>query len=73
MLTSLGGLLGFAFAWAVVSIVPSFNVEDYIGTPTISASVAIAALSVLGAIGMVAGYFPARRASRCNPIEALRL
>jgi len=72
-LTSIGGLLGFAFAWAIVAVVPNFNVEDYIGTPTISASVAIAALSVLGAIGVVAGFFPARRAARCNPIEALRL
>lgn len=73
VLTGVGGVLGFAFAWAVVAIVPSFGVEDYIGTPTISTSVAIAALSVLGAIGMIAGYFPARRAARCNPIEALRL
>jgi len=73
MLTAVGGALGFLFAWAVVAIVPNFKVEDYIGTPTISTSVAVAALSVLTAIGMVAGYFPARRAARCNPIEALRL
>ncbi len=73
MLTGIGGILGFLFAWAVVSVVPSFKVEDYIGTPEISRSVAIAAMMVLGIVGMLSGYFPARRASQCNPIEALRL
>ena len=73
LLTGIGGLLGFAFATAAVAVVPHFKVEDYIGTPSISTSVAIAALSVLAAVGLIAGYFPARRAAHCNPIEALRL
>lgn len=72
-LTSIGGVLGFAFAATVVAVVPSFGVEDYIGVPEISTSVAITTILVLGLIGMIAGYFPAKRASRCNPIEALRL
>ena len=72
-LTAIGGILGFAFAATVVAVVPSFGVEDYIGVPTISASVAVITIIVLGLIGMIAGFFPARRASRCNPIEALKL
>lgn len=72
-LTGIGGLLGFAFASGVVALVPSFHVEDYIGTPTISLSVGLVTILVLGLIGLVAGFFPARRAAQCNPIEALRL
>lgn len=73
VLTGIGGLLGFAFATAIVAAVPSFGVEEFIGTPTISTSVAITTMVILGLIGLIAGYFPARRAAHCNPIEALRL
>lgn len=40
--------------------------------PQISFTVAIVALVILLAIGMLAGYLPARRAMRIKPIEAIR-
>jgi putative ABC transport system permease protein len=72
-LTGLGGLIGFTFSYTVVSLFPLLRLEDYVGTPIISTSVSIAAIMILSFIGLVAGYFPARRASDLNPVEALRL
>ncbi|HSF03568.1 MAG TPA: hypothetical protein VLA62_11180, partial [Solirubrobacterales bacterium] len=45
---------------------------DFLGRPTFSPEVAIATAAVLGTIGMLAGYFPARRAASVNPAESLR-
>jgi putative ABC transport system permease protein len=73
LLTAVGGLVGFSFSYAVISIFPMLQLEEYIGTPRMSFSVSIAAISILGLIGLIAGYFPARRASDLKPVEALRL
>ena len=68
VLSALGGLVGVAIATgasyggAVLMSVP------YVFDPTINA----VALVFSAAIGMVFGYFPARRAAQMDPIEALR-
>jgi len=73
LITFIGGAIGFLISWGILSIVPMFSIEDYIGTPVFSASVAILATLILGLIGFLSGFFPARRAASLNPIEALRL
>ena len=72
MITLTGGVIGFAISFVIVRIFNMFNLEEYVGVPEISASVAIAATLVLGAVGVMAGAFPARKAARMNPVEALR-
>ena len=71
-LTLLGGVAGFAIAAAICLGFPE-QLTEYVGTPRLSLQVSGITTTVLAAIGMVAGYVPARTASRLNPVEALRL
>lgn len=67
-LTFIGGLVGIVLGWSI-----SFGVSYFgILQTTVSVSSILLAFGVSAAIGIVFGYYPARRASRLNPIEALR-
>jgi len=72
-LTAIGGLLGFLFTLGVLTVFPLFGLDDYVGTPVASPVVVLTTAALLGLIGLVAGYFPARRASLLDPVVALKL
>lgn len=72
-ITFVGGVFGFLFAWLVVSQVPHFGVEDYIGVPQVNVYAGILAVALLGIVGFLAGIFPARRAANLQPVQALKL
>ena len=67
-LTVLGGAIGVALGWLAAYVVSSLGILQ----TSISMSSVLLAFGVSAAIGIVFGYYPARRASRLNPIEALR-
>jgi putative ABC transport system permease protein len=72
-LTAVGGFLGFVITLAVLAVFPLLKLDEFIGTPAASPLVVLTTAALLGTIGLVAGYFPARRASVLDPVVALKL
>jgi len=73
LITILGGAIGFGISLAVCAVFPKFGVTEYVGDPNVSFSVAALTASILGLTGLLAGYFPARDASRLDPVVAMKL
>ncbi|MEO5760832.1 MAG: ABC transporter permease [Vicinamibacteria bacterium] len=76
MITSAGGVFGTLVSLSIITIIGMLPLNgeafDLMGKPTFSPAIAIATSLILGAVGMFAGYFPARRAASINPAESLR-
>jgi len=72
LITLIGGTIGLAISYTIILAFPSGSFEEYIGKPTLSIGVAIVAVCLLGLIGFISGYKPAKHASNLNPVEALR-
>lgn len=76
VITGFGGVLGTAVSLSTITIIAMLPLQgeafDLMGKPTFSPAIAIATSLILGAVGMFAGYFPARRAASINPAESLR-
>jgi putative ABC transport system permease protein len=75
--TLLGGLVGMVIATVFIVLLGLVPVEgnealEFLGKPTLSWEIAGVTALVLGSIGILAGYFPARRAASIDPAETLR-
>jgi len=75
-MTVIGGVLGTTVSLILMAIIAHLPLKgeafDFLGRPTFSPAIAAATSLILGTVGMLAGYFPARRAASVNPAESLR-
>jgi putative ABC transport system permease protein len=76
LIAFIGGTIGMLFCWGVVSFfrtLPSNDgVMQFFGRPVLSVGTMFLTSSILAVIGLLAGFFPARRAASVDPVESLR-
>jgi len=68
MLTFIGGIVGVMLGWGVSLVITKLGILE----AQVSIKSVLLAFGVSAFIGIVFGYYPAQRASKLNPIEALR-
>ena len=68
VLSMLGGIIGLLLAQVAIGALSALGGLPYLFVPEINAI----AFGISAVIGVVFGYFPARRAAALNPIDALR-
>ena len=76
VMTLIGGTLGTVASLALMGVIAVLPLKgeafEFLGRPTFSPAIAAATSLILGTVGALAGYFPARRAASVNPAESLR-
>lgn len=75
IIIGLSAFIGFTLAMGIIGLManlPLETIKEAVGVPEFNPMVGLVTVLVLGTIGFLAGYFPARRASRLDVVECLR-
>jgi putative ABC transport system permease protein len=72
VLSLLGGLIGVAFGWLIARLIGSIQLGGSAITPVVGLDSVLLATLFSMAVGLFFGIYPATRAARLLPVEALR-
>jgi putative ABC transport system permease protein len=73
LITLAGGAMGLGVTAALCALFPSAGLTDFVGEPALTPGIAALTVGLLGLIGLVSGWFPARTAARLDPVVAMKL
>jgi len=72
MLSLVGGVIGIVGGWLLSLLISLIDISGITLQTVVSPAIVILAISVAVFIGLASGTYPAVRAARMNPIDALR-
>jgi putative ABC transport system permease protein len=76
LITFVGGFLGMGISIAATEIFKRIDIKPsvltFMGRPTISIEIGLVVVGTLGIMGLLAGFFPALKASSVSPVQSLR-
>jgi putative ABC transport system permease protein len=72
VLSLMGGLIGVALGWGIATLIGSIQISGTTITPVVSLNSIFLATLFSMTVGLFFGIYPATRAARLQPVEALR-
>ncbi len=72
IMSAIGGALGVAAGWGVSRVIPSLDIAGQKIPTSMDPMTVLLSLGVAVMTGLIFGVYPAYRAARLNPIDALR-
>jgi putative ABC transport system permease protein len=72
LISLVGGSIGIVIGWSISQAISLVNIGGTTIQPEVSPAIVILTVSISIAVGLISGTYPAVKASRLNPIDALR-
>lgn len=72
VIASFAGGLGMIVGYVLIKLLHNVEMPDGFAAPTLSPTTMIVSVAMIGLVTLLSGLYPAMRASRIDPIEALR-